>query len=147
MVTAPQAGSPAGKAKTPEDRSLFSLLRDLPGLLLELLRVEFEQFKREMARKLKNLGVAAALVVVALSLTTFLFGTLIAAAVLGLAEIMPPWAAALTVAGSILVVIIVLLGVAVTKFKKGSPPLPTETFDSIVDDANALQGKGRYDKR
>lgn len=147
MVHAPQTGSPAGKPKTPEDRSLFSLLRDLPGLLLELLRVEFEQFKREMARKLKNLGVAAALVVVALSLMTFFFGTLIAASILGLAEIMPPWAAALTVAGVILLVIIVLLGIAVAKFKKGSPPLPTETFDSIVDDANALQGKGRYDNR
>jgi hypothetical protein len=41
----------------------------------------------------------------------------------------------------------VLLAIAVATFKKGSPPLPTETFDSIVDDANALKGKGRYDKR
>lgn len=146
MATAPQAKTTT-ESKTPDDRSLFSLLRDLPGLLLELLRVEFEQFKREMARKLKNIGVGAALVVVALSLTTFFFGTLIAAAVFGFAEIMPTWAAALTVAGIILVIIIALLGVAVSKFKKGSPPLPTETFDSIVDDANALKGEGRYDKR
>ena len=147
MATAPQTNAPAGEKKAPEDRSLFSLMRDLPGLLLELLRVEVEQFKREMARKLKNLGVGAALVVVALSLTTFFFGTLIAAAVFGFAEIMPTWAAALTVAGILLVIIIVLLGLAVSKFKKGSPPLPTETFDSIVDDANALKGEGRYDKR
>ena len=145
MATSPQTSAPAGEKKAPEDRSLFSLMRDLPGLLLELLRVEVEQFKREMARKLKNLGVGAALVVVALSLTTFFFGTLIAAAVFGFAEIMPTWA--LTVAGILLVIIIVLLGLAVSKFKKGSPPLPTETFDSIVDDANALKGEGRYDKR
>jgi len=147
MATAPRPSSSTGETKIPEDRSLFSLLRDLPGLLLELLRVEVEQFKREMARKLKNLGVGAALVIVALSLTTFFFGTLIAAGVFGLAEVMPTWAAALTVAGILLVIIIVLLGVAVSKFKKGSPPLPTETFDSIVDDANALKGEGRYDKR
>ena len=146
MATAPQAKTKT-ESKTPDDRSLFSLLRDLPGLLLELLRVEFEQFKREMARKLKNIGVGAALVVVALSLTTFFFGTLIAAAVFGFAEIMPTWAAALTVAGITLILIIVLLGLAVSRFKKGSPPLPTETFDSIVDDANALKGEGRYDKR
>lgn len=147
MATAPQADSTSSNKASADNRSLFSLLRDLPGLLLELLRVEIEQVKREMARKLKNLGVGAALVVVALSLSTFLFGTLIAAAVFGFAEIMPTWAAALVVAGILLVVIAVLLGIAVATFQKGSPPLPTETFDSIVDDANALKGKGRYDKR
>jgi signal transduction histidine kinase len=147
MATAPQADSTASNDGSTESRSLFSLLRDLPGLLLELLRVEIEQVKREMARKLKNLGVGAALIVLALSLSTFFFGTLIAAAVFGFAEIMPAWAAALVVAGILLVVIVVLLAIAVATIKKGSPPLPTETFDSIVDDANALKGKGRYDKR
>jgi hypothetical protein len=147
MATAPQADSTASNDGSTESRSLFSLLRDLPGLLLELLRVEIEQVKREMARKLKNLGVGAALIVLALSLSTFFIGTLIAAAVFGFAEIMPAWAAALIVAGILLVVIVVLLAIAVATFKKGSPPLPTETFDSIVDDANALKGKGRYDKR
>jgi uncharacterized membrane protein len=147
MATAPHADSTPSDDASAESRSLFSLLRDLPGLLLELLRVEIERAKREMARKLKNLGVGAAFIVVALSLTTFFFGTLIAAAVFGFAEIMPTWAAALVVAGILLVVIVVLLAIAVATFKKGSPPLPTETFDSIVDDANALKGKGRYDKR
>ena len=60
---------------------------------------------------------------------------------------MPTWAEDLTVAGIIPINIIVLHGIAVSRFKKGSPPLPTETFDSIVDDANALKGEGRYDKR
>jgi hypothetical protein len=130
-----------------DDRSLFSLLRDLPALLLELVRVEVEQIKREMARKLKNLGVGAILVVMALSLTTFFFGTLIAAAVFGFAELMPTWAAALLVAGIILAVIVILLAIAVARFKKGSPPLPTESFDSIVEDANAIKGEKTYDQR
>ena len=147
MATAPKDQTTPPTAPASEDRSLFSLLRDLPGLLLELVRVEVEQAKREMARKLKNLGVGVALVVIALSLSTFFFGTLIAAAVFGFAEIMPTWAAALTVAGILLVVIVALLGIAVATLKKGSPPLPTETFDSLVDDANALKGKARYDKR
>ena len=128
-----------------DDRSLFALLRDLPALLLELLRIEFEQAKREMARKLKNIGVGAALVAVALTLATFFAFTLVVAAIFGFAEIMPPWAAALTVAGILLVLIIVLLGVAVASFKKGSPPLPTDTFDSVVQDANALKGRPRND--
>lgn len=130
-----------------EDRSLFSLIRDLPALLLELLRIEVEQVKREMARKLKNFGVGAALVVVALTLATFFFFTLVVAAIFGFAEIMPPWAAALTVAGILLLVIVVLLGIAVASFKKASPALPTETFDSIIEDANAIKGEARYDNR
>jgi len=147
MATAPKNTSTPSDAAAPEDRSLFSLLRDLPGLLLELVRVEVEQVKREMARKLKNLGVGALLVVIAMSLLTFLFGTLIAAAIFGLAEVVPTWAAALIVSGILLIIIVVLLAVAALRFKKGSPPLPTESFDSIVEDANALKGEGRYDKR
>ena len=128
-----------------DDRSLFSLLRDLPALLLELLRIELEQAKREMARKLKSIGVGAALFVVALTLATFFAFTLVAAAIFGFAAVMPPWAAALTVAGILLVMIIVVLWIAVASFKKGSPPLPTGTFDSVVDDPNALRGQARHD--
>jgi hypothetical protein len=152
MASASQPSGPAsgaGKPEVPpaENRSLFGLLRDLPSILLELLRVEVEQLKREMTRKLKNVGAGVLLFVIALSLTTFFFGTLIAAAVFGLAVVMPTWAAALVVAGLLLITIIVLVVVGVQKFKKGSPPLPTETFDSIVEDAHALKGEGRYDKR
>lgn len=47
---------------------LFTLLRELPSLLQELVRAEIEQLKREMARKIKNVGLGTLLVVVALSL-------------------------------------------------------------------------------
>lgn len=122
------------------ERSLFALLRDLPGILMELLRAEFEQFKREMARKLKNLGVGALLMIIALVLVTFLTFTLLLAAIYALALVVPTWAAALIVSGVLLIVIVVLVGAAVALFKKGSPPLPTETFDSVVADAHAFAG-------
>lgn len=122
------------------ERSLFALLRDLPGILMELLRAEFEQFKREMARKLKNLGVGALLMIIALVLVTFLTFTLLLAAIYALALVVPTWAAALIVSGVLLVIIVVLVGAAVALFKKGSPPLPTETFDSVVADAHAFAG-------
>ena len=34
----------------------------------------------------------------------------------------------------------ILVGAAAVQFKKGSPPLPTETFDSVVKDAHAIKG-------
>jgi high-affinity Fe2+/Pb2+ permease len=125
-----------------EGRTLISLLRELPAVFLELVQAEFEQIKREMVRKLKNIGVGSALAAIAIGLMTFLAGTLVTAAVLGLAEVMPGWAAALVVSGILLVIIVALLGTAVMLFRKASPPLPTESFDSIVQDAQAMKGQG-----
>lgn len=129
-----------------ESRSLFSLLRELPATLLELVRIEFEEFKREMGRKLKKLGLGALLLSMAATLGLFLLGTLIAAAILGLALIMPAWLAALAVSGGILILMIILLAAGVSTFKKGTPPLPTETFDALIEDAHALKGEGRFEQ-
>ncbi len=121
------------------------LLRELPATLLELVRIEFEELKREMGRKLKKLGVGALLLSIAATLGLFLMGTLITAAILGLALVMPAWLSALVVSGALLILMIVLLAAGVSTFKKGNPPLPTETFDAIIEDAHALRGEGRFD--
>jgi O-antigen ligase len=142
MASSPS--SPEKGTSQKEERSLFALLRDLPGLLMDLVRAEFEQLKREMARKLKSLGIGAALIAIALVLLSFLSFTLLLAGIFALALVMPPWAAALTVSGILLLTILVLIGAAVVQFKKGSPPLPTETFDSVVKDAHAFKGDGDY---
>lgn len=132
------ASQPSNKETS--EKSLFTLLRELPGILMDLLQAEFEQFKREMARKLKNLGVGAVLILNAVILLSFLVFTLLLAGIFALALVMPPWAAALTVAGILVVIIAILVGAAAVQFKKGSPPLPTETFDSVVKDAHAIKG-------
>ena len=132
------ASQPSNKESS--EKSLFTLLRELPGILMDLLQAEFEQFKREMARKLKNLGVGAVLILIAVTLLSFLVFTLLLAGIFALALVMPPWAAALTVAGILVVIIAILVGAAAVQFKKGSPPLPTETFDSVVKDAHAIKG-------
>ena len=126
-------------------RSLVSLLRELPGILMELLRAEFEQFKREMARKSKNFGVGALLFAVAGGIAFFLLGTLTTAGILARALVMPAWAAALVVSGVLLFLVIVLVALGVSLFKKSAGLVPTETMDSIVQDAHALKGEGRFD--
>jgi hypothetical protein len=128
-----------------ETRSLVSLLRELPGILMELLRAEFEQFKREMARKSKNFGIGSLLFAVAGGIAFFLLGTLTTAGILALALVMPGWAAALVVSGVLLVLVVVLVAVGVALFKKSAGLIPTETMDSIVQDAHALKGEGRFD--
>ena len=144
--TARERDTTAQPENAPEDtRSLIALLRELPGILMELLRAEFEQFKREMARKSKNFGVGALLFTIAGGIAFFLLGTLTAAAILALALVMPGWAAALVVSGVLLILIIVFVAVGVALFKKSSGLVPTETMDSIVQDAHALKGEGRFD--
>ncbi len=128
-----------------DTRSLVQLLRELPGIVMELLRAEFEQFKREMARKSKNFGIATLLFVIAGSIAFFLLGTLTTAGILALALVMPGWAAALVVSGVLLVLILILIAVGVSLFKKSAGMIPTETMDSIVQDAHALKGEGRFD--
>ncbi len=139
------ANTPPRSSEREDPRSLFMLLRELPATLLELVRIEFEELKREMGRKLKKLGVGALLLSIAATLGLFLMGTLITAAILGLALVMPAWLSALVVSGALLILMIVLLAAGVSTFKKGNPPLPTETFDAIIEDAHALRGEGRFD--
>jgi len=128
-----------------DTRSLVQLLRELPGIVMELLRAEFEQFKREMARKSKNFGIGSLLFVIAGSIAFFLLGTLTTAGILALALVMPGWAAALVVSGILFLLVVVLVIAGIALFKKSTGMIPTETMDSIVQDAHALKGEGRFD--
>ncbi|TXN29393.1 phage holin family protein [Lacisediminihabitans profunda] len=127
-------------------RSLFALIADLPRLLAELVKDEFEQLKREMLDKLKHAGIGVGLFVAAGLFAFFLMAVLIAAAILGLAVVLPGWAAALIVAGLLLVIVAILAGIGVAQVKQGMPPAPTETIASVKKDVNAIKGIGMREK-
>ncbi|SKB02519.1 Putative Holin-X, holin superfamily III [Agreia bicolorata] len=124
-------------------KSLGELLGELPGLLTKLVKDEIEGLKREITSRLAKLGVGAALFVVAALLGFFALAVLIAAAVLGLATVFQPWAAALIVAGVLLVIVAILVLVGVRSIKKGIPPVPENSVDSLKKDVNAIKGLGR----
>src|SRR5450830_1506275 len=121
-------------------RSLFALIADLPRLLTDLVKDEIEHLKQEMARKLKHAGIGAALFAAAGLFAFFLMAVLIAAAILGLAVVLPGWAAALIVAGLLLVIVAVLVASGVAQVKRGAPLAPTETSASVKRDVNAIKG-------
>ncbi|KQM61112.1 phage holin family protein [Agreia sp. Leaf210] len=124
-------------------KSLGELLGELPGLLVNLVKDEIEGLKREITSRLSKLGVGAALFVVAALLGFFALAVLIAAAVLGLATVFEPWAAALIVAGVLLIIVAILVLVGVRAIKKGIPPVPENSVDSLKKDVNAIKGLGR----
>ena len=127
-------------------RSLFALIADIPSLLSNLVRGEIDSLKQEIAAKLKAAGIGIGLLVGAATFAFFAVLVLIAAGVLGLATVLPAWAAALIVGGGILVIGVILALVGIASLKRGVPPAPTKTISSIKKDVRTIKGTGRKEK-
>jgi hypothetical protein len=128
-------------------RSLFALLADVPRLIVDLFRQEIESLKQELISKAKSAGIGIGLLVAAGVVAFFLLGVLITAAILGLATVLPAWAAALIVAGVLLIVTVVLALAGIASLKRGMPPAPTQTIESIKDDVRVIKGTSRRQTR
>ncbi|WP_291040850.1 phage holin family protein [Herbiconiux sp.] len=124
-------------------RSLVSLFAELPTLVIQLLKDEIENLKRELTARLAKLGIGIGLFVAAALFAFFALATLIAAAVLGIATALPAWLAALIVAGGLLILTAILVLVGVSSLKKGLPPVPEDAISSIKKDINTVKGLGQ----
>lgn len=124
-------------------RGLFKLISDIPSLLMDLVRGEIESFKQEIVGKLKLAGVGIGLLVGAATFAFFALLVLIAAAVLGLATVLPAWASALIIGGGILIIAVILALIGIANLKKGVPPAPTNTIESVKKDVRAIKGIGK----
>lgn len=122
---------------------MFALLGDLPTLVSDLVRREIDLVKVEMLTKLKALGVGGGLLLGAVIVLGFMFGVLLTAAVLALSLVLPGWAAALIVAGALLLIAAVLALIGYRVLKRGIPPVPTESIDSLQRDLRAIKGIGK----
>ncbi|MEO5921727.1 MAG: phage holin family protein, partial [Pseudolysinimonas sp.] len=65
------------------------------------------------------------------------------AGILALSQIMPGWLAALLVAAGLLIIAAILALIGYRILKKGIPPVPTESIDSLKRDLRAIQGIGK----
>jgi hypothetical protein len=124
-------------------RSLGGLLSSLPDLVTRLIRGEIALAKGELIAKLRAAGVGIGLLVAAALFGFLLLEVLVAAAVLGTATVFPAWLAALLVGAGLLIVTAILALVGVRALKRGVPPVPTETVESVKSDVRARKGEGR----
>ena len=140
MSQSPGVGpSPQARPK----RSLLALVADIPALIQELFHREVELLKAEMLAKLKALGAGAGLLAGALVVLLFMIGVLLTAAVLALSLVLPGWLAALIVAAFLAVVAGILALIGYRILKRGIPPVPTESIDSLKRDYRAIRGIGK----
>jgi len=126
-------------AKDSKTRGFFRLVADLPRELSDLVRAEIRLLQSEFAGKLRAAGVGIGWVTLGVTLVSMFLTMLVVALILGLAEFMPAWAAALTVGAGALVGGIAFIAIGVASIRKGFTPF--ESVDQIAKDFRNL-GKG-----
>lgn len=136
---------PKPEAPRPK-RSLIDLLTSIPEQVQELVQREIELVKTELTEKLKALGTGGGLILGAVIVVMFFIGVLLTLAIIGLSYVMPDWAAALVVAGVLLITAVILGLVGYRILKRGIPPVPTEAIESIQKDISAIKGLGKREE-
>ena len=137
----PTAGATrAGTAPPdPGDASTGELVGALGEQLNRLVRDEVRLAQAEVTRKAKRLGLGAGLLGGAGLVAVLGLGALVTAAVLGLANVLPGWLAAVIVAVVLFAVAGVLALLGKKDVQQAAPPLPTDTIASVQADVDAVK--------
>ena len=141
MTTTSRAVPVGSASQKTEAPSLGSLVKELPDRVTRLVKTEIQLAKLELTTKLKAAGIGAGLLAAAAFFALVFFAVLVSAAVMGLAEVLPGWAAALIVAAVFLILAAVLALLGIKKLKKGVPPVPEESIESVKTDVSVVTGK------
>lgn len=139
-MTIPGSTARATPPPAEERRGLFALIADVPRLIGDLVRAEIAALKAEIAAKMKAAGIGAGLLVGAAVFAFFAALVLIAAGVLALALVLPAWAAALIIGVVLLIIAGIIAAIGIGQLKRGVPPTPTTTIESVKDDVRAVRG-------
>jgi uncharacterized membrane protein YqjE len=120
------------------DKSTAQLVRELTEQVNHLARTEVTLAVRELKGKAKHAGLGAAIGGAGGVLAFYGGGVLVAACVLLLALVLPAWAAALIVAGVLLVGAAIAVMVARKQLKQ-SAPVPSPALESAKEDIQAVK--------
>jgi high-affinity Fe2+/Pb2+ permease len=129
-------GLPGGPT---EQATIGTLVGRLSEQISRLVRAEIASAKTELTTKAKGIGIGAGLIAAGLVFALYALGVLLYAAVAGIANALPLWLSALIVGVALLLVTGILVGVGAKLLKKGTPPKPEITVNSIKDDVAAIK--------
>ncbi len=124
-----------------DKRSIGELVRYASEQLSILVKEEIKLARLELSNKSKRAGRGAGLLGAGLLLALYGLGVLVAAAVLGVAEVFQPWLAALIIGGGLLLLAIIFALIGRRQVKAATPAAPVETMESVRADVDALKGR------
>ncbi len=132
---------PSGSAQPAVDTeaSAGELVKNLTEQVSLLIRDELKLAEYEMTRKAKRLGRGAGMFGGSGLVALYAIGCLLAAAIIGLASVLPAWAAALIVGGALLVIAGVAALMGKSQVSKGVPPVPEQTVQSVKADVEEIK--------
>ena len=113
---------------------ISELLRSLVADVLLIIRGETELAKIELKDKASKAGVAFGLLAGGAAFALYSLGTLIVAAVLALAIVLPAWVAASIVSVVLLAIGATLAAIGRTRLREGGPYAPTKTLATVEED-------------
>ena len=108
-----------------------------------IVRLELELAALELKRKVVSLGLGIGFALGALVMLVFMVAFVYAAIGAALSLVMPTWAALLVVAGILFLKVAVLGLLAVTRIKRGTPPVPEQAIREAKLTTEALKSNGR----
>jgi MFS family permease len=127
-----------GREDTLSDRSTAELVKLASEQISRLVRDELRLARAELAEKGKQAGIGAGLFGGGTAVGLYGVGALLAALIIGLANVMPAWLAALLVG-------VVLLGIAAVlalagrgRVRRATPPVPENAVRSAKADIDTV---------
>ena len=140
---AQQAHPETRPVATAEEPTIGALVHDLAQEIPQLVRSEIRLAQAEVAEKGRAVGTGLGMFSAAGLLAFLALGTLVAAAVLGLAEALPGWASALVVAAVLLTGAGVAALTGRAKVTEGQPLKPERAVAGVQKDVAAVKEAAR----
>lgn len=138
------AGSDQGRSAETGSAPIADVVKVFGKLLPRQLQDELALLKLELKDKGVSLGKGAALLGAALAFGALLVIALVAAAIAGLATVMPLWLSALIVAAFFLVVLAILGLIGFLQIKKAMPITPVQTIRGLKYDLGVVKEGSAY---
>jgi hypothetical protein len=122
------------------DRSTADLVKLAAEQVSRLVRDELRLAQTELAEKGKRAGIGFGLFGAAGFIALYGVGALLAAAIIGLAIVVPAWLAALIVGVALFLAAGLMVLVGRSQVKKAVPPAPTEAVRNVKADIDTISG-------
>jgi uncharacterized membrane protein YqjE len=138
LKTASQAATPDRQAATPE-HSTGELVKMVTEQVSVLVRDELKLAQLEMGTKAKQAGKGVGMLGGGGLVALYGVACLIACVIIAISHSLQAWLSALIVGAALLLIAGVLAVLGRSRVRKATPPMPTQTVDSVKTDVAAIR--------